>query len=153
MFLNTGRAERAAEVPLFSRRLDVLQPWTAQTISGADAVDWDGDGREDVLTGQGHAGSGVRFYARGYLDAVRRDAAAAHRGRVRRATMTAVKGTVRYMKSAADFRRWLEAHHADTTEIWLLGSTGRTRACRASPTRRRWTRRCASVGSTACARG
>jgi uncharacterized protein YdeI (YjbR/CyaY-like superfamily) len=26
---------------------------------------------------------------------------------------------IRYMKSAAEFRRWLEAHHADTQEIWL----------------------------------
>jgi len=33
-------------------------------------ADWDGDGREDVLTGQGHAGSFLRFYARGYLEDV-----------------------------------------------------------------------------------
>jgi hypothetical protein len=46
----------------------VLRPFTAQTISGADAFDWDGDGREDVLTGQGHAGSALRYYARAYLE-------------------------------------------------------------------------------------
>ena len=62
----------------------LLRPWTAQTISGADAFDWDGDGREDVLTGQGHAGSGLRFYARGYLEDV-------VRGTLPRVTIEAVE--------------------------------------------------------------
>ena len=69
---NTGERSGRPRFRSSPAGLMLLQPWTAQTISGADAFDWDGDGREDVLTGQGHAGSGLRFYARGYLeDAVR----------------------------------------------------------------------------------
>jgi hypothetical protein len=58
--------------PLFAGGpgITVLAPHTAQMISGADAVDWDGDGALDLLTGQGHGGSGLRFFARGYLDDV-----------------------------------------------------------------------------------
>jgi hypothetical protein len=45
----------------------VLAPETAQMTSGADAVDWNGDGDLDLLTGQGHAGSSLRFFERDYL--------------------------------------------------------------------------------------
>lgn len=68
VFLNTGPARGRPRFRSSTSGLDVLRPWTAQTISGADIFDWDGDGREDVLTGQGHAGSGLRFYARDYLE-------------------------------------------------------------------------------------
>jgi hypothetical protein len=37
-------------------------------ISGADALDWNGDGDIDILTGQGHGGSGLRFYEQDYLE-------------------------------------------------------------------------------------
>jgi hypothetical protein len=50
----------------------LLKPWTGQMISGADARDWNGDGDVDILTGQGHAGSGLRFYEHDYLEDVRR---------------------------------------------------------------------------------
>lgn len=33
--------------------------------------------------------------------------------------MTLAMGTIRYMRSASAFRSWLEAHHADTTELWV----------------------------------
>jgi hypothetical protein len=46
----------------------ILQASAPQMISGADAIDWDGDGRLDLLTGQGHGGSGLRFYRRDYLE-------------------------------------------------------------------------------------
>ncbi|MDP2896921.1 MAG: VCBS repeat-containing protein [bacterium] len=46
----------------------ILQSWTPQMISGADAVDWNGDGDIDILTGQGHGGSGLRFFERDYLE-------------------------------------------------------------------------------------
>lgn len=46
----------------------ILQSWTPQMISGADAVDWNGDGDTDILTGQGHGGSGLRFFERDYLE-------------------------------------------------------------------------------------
>jgi len=39
-----------------------------QMISGADAVDWNGDGDLDILTGQGHGGSGLRFYERDWIE-------------------------------------------------------------------------------------
>ena len=37
-------------------------------ISGAHAIDWNGDGDIDILTGQGHGGSGLRFYERDYIN-------------------------------------------------------------------------------------
>jgi hypothetical protein len=46
----------------------LLQSWTVQMISGAEVVDWNGDGGLDILTGQGHGGSGLRFFARDYLE-------------------------------------------------------------------------------------
>jgi hypothetical protein len=67
VFLNTAQPGRP-RLRSSAEGLTLLRPWTAQTISGADAFDWDGDGREDVLSGQGHAGSSLRFFARGYLE-------------------------------------------------------------------------------------
>jgi hypothetical protein len=49
----------------------LLKPWTGQMISGADARDWNGDGDVDLLTGQGHGGSGLRFYEHDYLEDIR----------------------------------------------------------------------------------
>ena len=46
----------------------ILKPWTGQMISGVDARDWNGDGDVDLLTGQGHGGSGLRFFERDYLE-------------------------------------------------------------------------------------
>lgn len=48
--------------------MTVLAPRTAQMISGADAVDWNGDRDLDLLTGQGHGGSGLRFFERDYVN-------------------------------------------------------------------------------------
>ena len=50
----------------------ILKPFTGQMISGADARDWNGDGDVDLLTGQGHGGSGLRLFERDYLEDVRR---------------------------------------------------------------------------------
>ena len=50
----------------------LLQAESPQMISGADAVDWDGNGTIDLLSGQGHGGSGLRFYARDWLEDERR---------------------------------------------------------------------------------
>ena len=46
----------------------VVQDYSVQMVSGADAVDWNGDGDIDILTGQGHGGSGIRFYERDHID-------------------------------------------------------------------------------------
>ncbi len=46
----------------------ILQSRSPQMISGADAIDWNGDGDIDILTGQGHGGSGLRFYERDYIE-------------------------------------------------------------------------------------
>jgi hypothetical protein len=46
----------------------ILQAESPQMISGADIVDWNGDGDLDLLTGQGHGGSGLRFYERDWLE-------------------------------------------------------------------------------------
>lgn len=51
-----------------SRQGEVLvKPWAGETISGAEAIDWNGDGDLDLITGQGHGGSGVRFFEHDYL--------------------------------------------------------------------------------------
>lgn len=46
----------------------IVRPFTAQMISGADAVDWNRDGDIDIITGQGHGGNGLRFYERDYIN-------------------------------------------------------------------------------------
>jgi hypothetical protein len=46
----------------------LLEASSPQMISGADAVDWNGDGDLDLLTGQGHGGSGLRFYERDWIE-------------------------------------------------------------------------------------
>ena len=46
----------------------ILRSYTWQMISGADVIDWNGDGDLDILTGQGHGGSGLRFYERDYIE-------------------------------------------------------------------------------------
>jgi hypothetical protein len=48
--------------------LTVVQPWTIQMMSGADAIDFNGDGDIDMLTGQGHGESGLRFYERSFIE-------------------------------------------------------------------------------------
>lgn len=46
----------------------IVQGEAPQMISGVDAIDWNGDGDIDVLTGQGHGGSGLRFYERDWIE-------------------------------------------------------------------------------------
>jgi hypothetical protein len=46
----------------------IVRPWTTQMISGADAIDFNRDGDIDILAGQGHGGSGLRFFERDFID-------------------------------------------------------------------------------------
>ena len=46
----------------------ILKGESPQMISGAQAIDWNGDGDTDILTGQGHGGSGLRFYERDWIE-------------------------------------------------------------------------------------
>jgi hypothetical protein len=46
----------------------LLTASSPQMISGADVIDWNGDGDLDILTGQGHGGSGLRFYERDWVE-------------------------------------------------------------------------------------
>jgi hypothetical protein len=48
--------------------ITLIRPYTVQMISGADAIDWNKDGDIDILTGQGHGGTGLRFYERDYIN-------------------------------------------------------------------------------------
>ena len=46
----------------------ILTGSAPQMISGADVLDWNGDGDLDILTGQGHGGSGLRFFERDWIE-------------------------------------------------------------------------------------
>jgi hypothetical protein len=46
----------------------ILKASSPQMISGADVIDWNGDGDLDLLTGQGHGGSGLRYYERDWIE-------------------------------------------------------------------------------------
>jgi len=67
LFVNTLGPVPNSE-PRLSAGVTIVQPWTFQMMSGADAVDWNRDGDIDIITGQGHGGSGVRFYERDYIN-------------------------------------------------------------------------------------
>ena len=68
-YRNVGSGAPGTE-PLFAEPegVVILRAESPQMISGADAVDWDGDGTIDILTGQGHGASGLRFYERDWLE-------------------------------------------------------------------------------------
>jgi FG-GAP-like repeat len=68
-YKNLGSGGRGEE-PRF-KSLDgviIVKSSSPQMISGADAVDWNGDGDIDILTGQGHGGSGLRFFERDWIE-------------------------------------------------------------------------------------
>lgn len=69
LYRNVGPAG-PGKLPVFAKAQGtaILKPWTVQMISGAQAVDWNGDGDLDIVTGQGHGGTGLRFFERDYLN-------------------------------------------------------------------------------------
>lgn len=68
-YKNVGSAEPNTE-PKFSDPdgIRIVKPYSIMMISSADAIDWNKDGDIDILTGQGHGGSGIRFYERDYIE-------------------------------------------------------------------------------------
>jgi hypothetical protein len=69
LYRNIAPRGRSAE-PQFAdaEGVTILQGDSPQMISGADAIDWNGDGDLDLLTGQGHGGSGLRLYERDWIE-------------------------------------------------------------------------------------
>ena len=70
LYPNRGSGAPGVE-PIFEwpqAGIPIVDGWTVQTISGADALDWNGDGDLDILTGQGHGGNGLRFYERDFIE-------------------------------------------------------------------------------------
>jgi hypothetical protein len=70
LYRNTGAGDPGQEPQFTSSEggIKIVQPWTVQMISGADAIDFNRDGDIDIITGQGHGGSGLRFFERDYID-------------------------------------------------------------------------------------
>ena len=68
-YKNVGSAQ-PGEAPKFADPdgICIVRPYSIMMISGADAIDWNKDGDIDILTGQGHGGSGIRFYERDYIE-------------------------------------------------------------------------------------
>ncbi|MDH7601162.1 MAG: VCBS repeat-containing protein [Armatimonadota bacterium] len=58
------------EEPVLEEGIELVRPKTVMMISGADVVDWHGDGDLDIVTGQGHGGSGIRFFCRSFIEDV-----------------------------------------------------------------------------------
>lgn len=69
LYRNVGSND-SGEEPKFSdpNGICIVKPFSIMMISGADAVDWNQDGDIDIVTGQGHGGSGIRFYERDYIE-------------------------------------------------------------------------------------
>ncbi len=66
-YRNTGSGNPNTE-PTLAAGVNIVRSSFFQGISGAEAIDWNGDGDIDILTGQGHGGSGLRFYERDYIN-------------------------------------------------------------------------------------
>lgn len=69
-FYRNTSSGRPGEKPMFADKdgVAIVKPYSIMMISGAEAVDWNGDGDLDILTGQGHGGSRLRFYERDFIE-------------------------------------------------------------------------------------
>jgi len=68
-YKNTGIGRSGTE-PQLAKGIPIVKPRTVMRISGAEVIDWNRDGDLDILTGQGHGGSGLRFFERDYIEDV-----------------------------------------------------------------------------------
>lgn len=59
---------KPGEIPKLDKGVMLIRATTDQIISGVDVVDWNGDGRLDIVTGQGHGGSGIRYFTRDFIE-------------------------------------------------------------------------------------
>jgi hypothetical protein len=66
LFRNQGQPGQPRLLP--AQGIELVRPWVSETMSGADAVDWNGDGDLDLLSGQGHGGSGLRYFERDFIE-------------------------------------------------------------------------------------
>jgi len=68
LYRNVGSGKKG-RTPRFDWRQGtfLVKPFSVMMTSGADVVDFNSDGDLDILTGQGHAGSGLRFYEHDYI--------------------------------------------------------------------------------------
>jgi len=67
LYRNIGD-NKPGQPPKLSSGKIIVEGATDQLVSGVDVVDWNGDGRPDIATGQGHGGSGLRYYTRDYIE-------------------------------------------------------------------------------------
>jgi hypothetical protein len=69
LYRNIASGEQGTE-PKFTdvEGVVLVRASSPQMISGAHAVDWNGDGDLDLLTGQGHGGSALRYFERDWIE-------------------------------------------------------------------------------------
>lgn len=68
--IGTGAPNQVPTFAADAEGVTILRDYCIMMISGADVKDWNGDGDLDILTGQGHGGSGLRFFERDYIEDV-----------------------------------------------------------------------------------
>jgi hypothetical protein len=67
LFRNTARQPGRPRFTATEAGDVLLSGEILEAISGAQAFSWYGEGAPDILTGQGHAGSGLRLFAHDYI--------------------------------------------------------------------------------------
>lgn len=69
LYANSGSG-KPGEEPAFGFPVEgvtLIAPWSPQLVSSVDTLDWNRDGDTDIITGQGHAGTALRFYEHDFV--------------------------------------------------------------------------------------